>query len=86
MRTTVTLDSDVERLLKDQAHRTRRSFKATLNETIRHALRPASGCSPKLLPARNLGLRPGIDPRRLNQLADDVDAETFNAAGRGGRA
>ena len=38
MRTTVTLDADVERLLKDTVHRTRRSFSQTLNDAGRTAL------------------------------------------------
>ena len=38
MRTTVTLEPDVARLLNDQARRTRRSFKETLNAVVRFGL------------------------------------------------
>ena len=37
MRTTVTLDPDVERLLKNEAHRRGASFKVALNEAVRKA-------------------------------------------------
>jgi hypothetical protein len=77
MRTTVTLDPDVESFLKEESHRTRRSFKKVLNEAVRSALRPPARELPKLLPPRPLGLAPGIDPRRLSGLADEMEAETF---------
>lgn len=35
MRTTVTLDKDVERLLRDEMQRARKSFKASLNDAVR---------------------------------------------------
>ena len=38
MRTTLTLDDPVARQLKDEAHRTGRSFKAVVNETLRAGL------------------------------------------------
>jgi len=38
MRTTVTLDEDVERLLREAMHRSRRGFKETLNLAIRAGL------------------------------------------------
>ena len=80
MRTTVTLDPDVERLLKNAMHRSRQSFKETLNGAIRAALatppdRPAPPAF--VIAARPLGLRAGVDPTSFNKLADDLEAEAF---------
>ena len=80
MRTTVTLDSDVERLLKNAMHRSRRSFKETLNRALRAALgrEPArSGRPAFILTARPLGLRAGIDPTSFIKLADELEADPF---------
>ena len=80
MRTTVTLDADVERLLKDAVRRSSRSFKEVLNRAVREGL--ASGSAPQLrkrfrVEARPMGLRPGIDPGALNSLADDLEIGEF---------
>jgi hypothetical protein len=85
MRTTVTLDPDVEQLLKATMHRRRKSFKQTLNEAIRRGLLPGTksvtGESFKVK-ARPMGLRAGIDPTKLNQLADDMEIESYIKAVR----
>jgi hypothetical protein len=80
MRTTVTLDPDVERLLKEAAHETRRSFKQVLNDAVRAGLRASSATASRKrfsVKARPLGLRPGIDPTRLAELADELEIEAF---------
>ncbi len=80
MRTTVTLDKDVERMLRDAMHRSRRGFKETLNNTLRAALAGGSGQSkstPFVVKARALNLRPGIDPASFNRLADELEVEAF---------
>jgi len=80
MRTTVTLDQDVERLLKEAMHRSRRSFKETLNRALRAALGPAPPPSDRpafVLAARPLELRAGIDPTSFNKLADELEADAF---------
>ena len=74
MRTTVTLDDDVERLLKEAMHRSRRSFKETLNGALRAALggKPDPADRPAfVVTARPLGLRVGVDPTSFNTLADE---------------
>jgi hypothetical protein len=78
MRTTVTLDPDVERLLKEKARQSRQSFKQVLNNAIREALRdePAAAQSKTFkVKARPLRLRAGIDPARLAEVADDLEFE-----------
>ena len=80
MRTTVTLDPDVERLLREAMHRSRLSFKEALNRALRAALgrEPArSGRPVFVLAARPLGLRAGIDPTSFNKLADELEADAF---------
>ncbi len=87
MRTTVTLDKDAERLLRAAMHRNRRSFKETLNQAIRAGLgpKPLAKTRPRfVIKARPMGLRPGIDPTSLNQLAGELEVEGVAAKNRGG--
>ncbi len=82
MRTTVTLDKDVERLLREAMHRSRRGFKETLNAALRTGLtRKSAGTKrpPFVVHARPMGLRPGLDPAGLNKLADELELEAFLA-------
>jgi hypothetical protein len=80
MRTTVTLEKDVERMLRDAMHRSRKSFKETLNASLRAGLggKPAQARSaPFVIKARGLGLRAGVDPAGFNKLADDLEVDVF---------
>jgi hypothetical protein len=85
MRTTVTLDPDVEQLLRDAMQRRRQSFKEALNQAIRsglaHSASPAQE-TPFAVHARRMGLRVGIDSARLNQIADELEAEGFQELSR----
>lgn len=84
MRTTVTLDPDVERYLREACRVRGKSFKKVLNEALRASLKPSEPL-PELLPPRSMGLRPGIDPRRVSDVADDLEAEAYLAAESAGR-
>jgi hypothetical protein len=80
MRTTVTLDPDVERLLKEKVRQSRLSFKEVLNNAIRQGLRGDSvavGSKRFRVEARAMRLRSGIDPARLTEVADDLELESF---------
>jgi hypothetical protein len=80
MRTTVTLEKDVERMLRDAMHRSRRSFKETLNTALRAGLLTKSTLpksAPFVLTPRPLGLRAGLDPAGFNRLADELEADAF---------
>lgn len=80
MRTTVTLDRDLERILRETALRTHRPFKKVLNEVLRSALEGKAGTEngePFVVKARPMGLRAGLDPAGFNRLADDLEAEAF---------
>ncbi len=83
MRTTVTLDPDVVRLLKDDAHKRGASFKVALNEAVRMAFRPTPPSSTKrkkfVVKSHPMGLMPGIDYSKANKLADDLEIDAFIA-------
>jgi hypothetical protein len=78
MRTTLTLDPDVARLLEEEAHRQRKPFKQVVNEAIRRGLAPAPGARApgrfRIRPHRTT-LRPGIDAGSLNRLVDEFEDE-----------
>ena len=79
MRTTVTLEKDVEQMLRSAMHRSRHSFKATLNNALRAGLtaKPVKTRRARfVVKARPLGLRAGIDPASLNKLADDLETDS----------
>ena len=86
MRTTLTLDPDVAERLKGETRRTGKSLKSVVNDAIRFGLGLATKRT--RVPRFNVephafGLRPGIDPDRLNQLADELEVdETIRRAGR----
>ena len=85
MRTTVTLDKDVERMLREAMHRSRRSFKQTLNAALRSGLAGPS-VRPKatrfVVRARPMGARAGLDPAGFNKLADELEVDAFLAQSR----
>jgi hypothetical protein len=60
-------------------HQTGQSFKATLNDAIRKGLADVAAIDeePFVVKAKNMGLRPGIDPTKLQQLADDLEVEAY---------
>ena len=72
MRTTVTLDPDVERLLKTTAHERGKSFKVVLNEAVRESLgqRKKATTSLKL---RTFSM--GVHPHLAHRLPSEIDAE-----------
>lgn len=85
MRTTVTLDSDVEQLLRHATHGSQQSFKAAVNDGLRRGLAhlaPAGTLVPFVVKARPMNMRAGLDPARLHDLDADLDAEAFVATTR----
>ena len=89
MRTTLTLDDDVAVKLQQLARRSGASFKETVNATLRRGLAAQEGRAPRAKPFRlepfNSPYRPGVDPLRLNQLLDQLDAEASTATRPGTR-
>ena len=74
MRTTVTLDPDVEALLKKAMREQDASFKQVLNDALRHGLTQARpGPRPRYEPLTfDLG-RPLIDLTKANALAGELE-------------
>mgnify|MGYP001594678125 CR=1 FL=1 len=73
MRTTLTLDADLHRLLQDVAHRASRPFKQVLNDTVRAGLAaPAARAEPFTQPVFSLG-RPRVDLTKALALAGDLE-------------
>jgi hypothetical protein len=79
MRTTVTLDHDVQQLLRDAMRQSGQGFKVTLNQAVRNGL-AGSGAGneePFVVTPKPMGLRPGIDPTQLQNLADESEVDAF---------
>lgn len=74
MRTTLTLDDDVARLVADATHREKRSTKAVVNDALRRALGTRES-GPYRAPVVDSALAPGVDAARLNQMADELEDE-----------
>jgi hypothetical protein len=88
MRTTLTLDDDVAGELRRLERTTRRRFKDLVNDLLRKGLasgsRPAGSPPRFTITPRKGGFKPGIDPLRLNQLADELDVEQLARQHPGG--
>jgi hypothetical protein len=81
MRTTITLDDQIARALKNAAHRSGKPFKQVVNETLRAGLtakRSAERARPyRVKPASLGGVLPGVDLDKALRLADALeDRET----------
>ena len=81
MRTTLTIDDDLAVALKALSRQRATSFKAVLNEVLRRGLSTGETPEPSPEPFRVAsaarGFRPGIDPLKLNQLADELETDHF---------
>jgi hypothetical protein len=79
MRTTLTLDEDLARRLKELARQGGRSFKEVTNEAIRRGLNAGApqveGVRPFRVNPKSCGFKPGVDPLKLNQTYDDLEIE-----------
>ena len=74
MRTTVTIDSDTEALLREEVARTGSSFKIVLNESIRRALaRPSKSVT--IEPLFKAPFPSTLDGRSFNHLASEWEDE-----------
>ena len=81
MRTTLTIEPDVEQLLQREMRRTDRSMKAVVNDALRRGLgargKPARLSRFKVEP-HAFAFRTGVDTDRLNQLVDELEAAEFS--------
>jgi hypothetical protein len=80
VRTTLTIDDDLAGLLKRRARELGLPFKDVVNRTLRAGLgeqaKPRRRATPRTIP-HAFGFRPGIDLDKLNQLVDELEAETY---------
>jgi len=80
VRTTVTLDPDVQRLLAEKARRSRQSFKQALNNAVRRGLAVDTAVAVGArfeVKARPLRVKAGLDHTRLTEVGDDLELEAF---------
>jgi hypothetical protein len=85
VRTTLTLEDDLAQRIADVARETRRPFKAVLNEALRRGLGEFFPPEPEFRIHPHAGrLQPGIDDRRFNELAWELEQERLprSPAGR----
>lgn len=78
MRTTLTLDPDVAERIRQEIHKTGKGLKAVVNDALRLGLslqeKPAQRPRYKVVPFSSEYV-PGVDPNKLNQLADELEME-----------
>ncbi len=84
MRTTLTLEPDVAQKLKRRMSERKLTLKEAVNQALRAGL-AVEERKPKVpfkVRAKPMGLLPGIDPNKMNQLLDDLEVEDFLAKSR----
>ena len=75
MRITLTIDPEVEKLLLREMRRTNCGMNAVVNDALRTGLgvHDKKSITPRYkVEPHAFGIRPGIDPYRLNQLTDEL--------------
>ena len=80
MRTTVTLEPETERLLREAMHQRGHSFKETLNQAVLRGLADLTGDAgqaPCVPPSFPMELRAGHDSAYLGALDDELEVEAF---------
>jgi len=80
MRTTVTIDPDVQQLIRDAMQQTGQGFKTTLNEAVRKGLAdmmPAQREKRFVVQAQDMGVCPGIDIANVHDLESELEVEAY---------
>ncbi len=81
VRTTLTLDDDVAAKLRELAHRRRVPFKEVVNSVLRRGLAAQESRAERGRPFRaevfRSRFRSSVDPLKLNQLSDELEARRF---------
>lgn len=82
MRTTITIDDEVAARLKELQHRSRSTFKDTVNAVLQRGLLasdPPASDEPFRVEPFDGGFAEGLDPTKLNQLLDEWEVDDFLA-------
>ena len=80
MRIKLTLDPDVEQLLRREMRRTNKSMKAVVNKALRIGLGMRSKSlrvPPFKVEPHAFGFKPETEPDGLNQRVDEMEADEF---------
>jgi len=81
MRTTLTIDDDLAAILQKKAAQRGVAFKQVVNTLLRAGLGVSEGELPKRkavkVVGRALGLKPGYDADKLNQLVDELESVNY---------
>ena len=80
MRTTVTIDPDVQELIRDAMQRTGHGFKSTLNEAVRRGLADLAPAEPDerfIVHPHDMGVQPGIDLANVHDLETELEVEAY---------
>jgi plasmid stability protein len=84
MRTTLTIEDDLAAILQKKAAQRGVAFKQLVNNLLRAGLGASEGSPIKRkvvkVVGRPLGLKPGYDAGKLNQLVDELEAEDYLSA------
>ena len=80
MRTTLTIEPEVARRIESEIRRTRKTLKTVINDALKVGL--AMTVKPDAPPpfkvkAYKMGVHPGIDLDKANQLLDEMDVEAY---------
>ncbi len=82
MRITLTLDDDLADSLRERARLLNKSVKQVVNDALRRGMSSDPPETPppeyRVVPNHS-ALAPGIDPLKLNQINDQLDAGSFGA-------
>lgn len=81
MRTTLTIDDDIAAILEKESVRKGLKFKTLINKMLRRGLELEEIKAPSqkiTIPTFEMGLKPGIDPDKMNQLVDILEVEEFS--------
>jgi hypothetical protein len=79
-RTTITLDEDVQAKLEAAMRKSGKSFKETVNETLRFGLvaqRKAAGAKPFKIRARDMKLKPGYSLDKPWDLIEEIEGPDY---------
>ena len=76
----MTIDDDVAGLLQQRARELGKPFKEVVNGALRKGLIQIGQTSPPqpvTTRPKDLGLKPGFDPDRMNQLVDELEVDAY---------
>lgn len=80
MRTTLSVDDDLAQSIENLRIRENLSFREAIDQILRAGLQVVENSPnsrPYAGPVFDGKLKPGIDPNRMNQLADELETENF---------